>query len=144
MRGINKAIIVGTVGKDPDVRFTKGGNVIASFSLATNEKFKDKSGNAQERTEWHSVTVFNKLAEIVQQYVRKGMPLYIEGALRTEQWQDKEGNTRYTTKIIANELQMLAGKEQSNPAAQSAKRPTGAARSSQRHSQDEFEDDIPF
>jgi single-strand DNA-binding protein len=136
---------LGTVGKDPDVRFTQNGNVIASFSLATNEKFKDKSGNAQERTEWHSVTVFNKLAEIVQQYVRKGMPLYIEGALRTEQWQDKEGNTRYTTKIIANELQMLGSKEQGNPAAQSAKRPTEAARSSQRHSQDEFEDsDIPF
>lgn len=144
MRGINKAIILGTVGKDPDMRCTNSGSAIASFSLATNEKFKDKSGNMQERTEWHNVTAFGKLAEIVQQYVRKGMPLYIEGAIRTEQWQDKEGNTRYTTKIIANELQMLGGKEQGNPTAQSAKRPTEAPRGQQGHSQDEFEDDIPF
>jgi single-strand DNA-binding protein len=144
MRGINKAIILGTVGKDPDVRGTQSGSVIASFSLATNEKFKDKAGKPQERTEWHNITVFGRLAEIVQQYVRKGMPLYIEGALRTEQWQDKEGNTRYTTKIIANELQMLGSKEQGNPTTQSAKRPTEASRGSRQHSQDEFEDDVPF
>lgn len=109
MRGINKAIIVGTLGKDAEVRYTQSGAAITSISLATNEKWKDKNGDDQERTEWHRVTFFGKLAEIAGEYLKKGGQVYIEGKIRTEKYTDKEGIERYSTDIIADELQMLGG-----------------------------------
>ena len=112
-RGINKAIIVGTCGKDPEVRNLPSGSTVTSISVATNEQWKDKDGNKQERCEWHNITFFGKLAEIAGEYLRKGSQVYIEGSIRTESY-EKDGQARYTTKIIANELQMLGGKQQSN------------------------------
>ncbi len=110
-RGINKVILVGTLGKDPETRYTPTGVAITSYSVATNESWKDKqTGEKQERTEWHNITAFGKLAEICSEYLKKGSQVYIEGSLRTEKWQDKSGNDRYTTKIIASEMQMLGGK----------------------------------
>ena len=110
-RGINKVILVGNVGGDPEVRYMPNGNAVATISIATSESWKDKqSGDKQERTEWHRVVCFNRLGEIVGEYVKKGSKLYIEGSLRTRKWQDQQGQDRYTTEIIASELQMLDSK----------------------------------
>ncbi len=108
-RGINKVILVGTLGKDPDVRYSQTGSTITSVSLATNEKWKDKNGETQERTEWHRVKFFGKLAEIAGEYLKKGGQVYVEGSLRTEKYTDKQGVEKYSTDIIANEMQMLGG-----------------------------------
>ena len=109
-RGVNKVILVGNVGSTPDQRAFSGGNV-TSFSLATSESWKDKNtGAKQERTEWHKVSCFGRLADIAGEYLRQGSKVYIEGKIRTEKWQDKTGADRYTTKIIANELVMLGDK----------------------------------
>ena len=110
-RGINKVILVGTCGKDPETRYMPSGGAVTSISVATNEEWKDKkTGEKQERTEWHNITFFNRLGEIAGEYLKKGQQVYIEGKLQTEKWQDKSGNDRYTTKIIANEMQMLGGR----------------------------------
>jgi len=109
--GINKVILVGRLGNDPEVRYTQSGSAIASISVATYEAWKDKqTGDQQERTEWHRVSLFNRLGEIAGEYLRKGSQVYIEGKLQTRKWQDKEGNDRYTTEIVANVMQMLGGK----------------------------------
>jgi len=108
---LNKVMLIGHVGKDPEIRSTQGGNTVASFSIATTEKWKDKSGDKMEKTEWHNVTVFAKLADIVSQYVKKGSKLYIEGKLQTDKYTDKEGIKRYATKVIANSMVMLDGKK---------------------------------
>ena len=111
MAGINKAIILGNVGMDPEMRYTQGGLSVASVRLATSETWKDKTtGEQQERTEWHSVSFFGKLAEIVGEYVHKGDKLYVEGRIETQKWQGQDGQDRYTTKIIAKEMQMLSPK----------------------------------
>ena len=121
MRGVNKAIIIGSVGKDPEVRATASGDCIVNLSVATSESWKDKQGNKQESTEWHRVSAFGKLAEIIRDYVVKGSKVYIEGKIKTRKWQDKEGKDQYTTEIVANELQMLDSKgEKSAPAQQQA------------------------
>ena len=110
-RGINKVILVGNLGNDPDVKATQGGTTITTISVATSEQWKDKqTGQAQERTEWHRVKFFGRLAEIAGDYLRKGSQVYIEGSLRTDKYTDKNGVERYTTDIIANEMQMLGGK----------------------------------
>ena len=110
-RGVNKAILIGNLGNDPEVRYTPNGNAVASISLATSETWRDKqSGELQDRTEWHRVVFFNRLAEIVGEYLRKGSKIYVEGLLRTRKWQDKNGIDRYTTEIIANEMHMLDSK----------------------------------
>lgn len=110
-RGINKAIIVGTLGRDPDVKHTAGGGCIVSVSVATNEAWKDRStGEQQERTEWHRIVIFGKLAEIAAQYLKKGGQVYFEGRLQTRKWQGQDGQDRYTTEIVANEMQMLGSK----------------------------------
>ena len=110
-RGINKVILIGNLGGDPEVRFMPAGGAVANVTIATSETWKDKqSGQAQERTEWHRVVFFNRLAEIVGEYLKKGAKIYIEGSLRTRKWQDKAGQDRYTTEIVASELQMLDGK----------------------------------
>lgn len=107
-RGVNKVILLGNVGADPDVRFLPSGNPVCNLRIATSETWNDKqTGERKENTEWHSVVVFNKLAEIVQQYVHKGSRLYVEGKLRTRKWQDQSGNDRYSTEIVANDIQML-------------------------------------
>jgi single-strand DNA-binding protein len=110
-RGVNKAIIVGTLGQDPEVRYTASGSAVANISVATNETWRDKStGEAQERTEWHRIVMFGKLAEIAQQYLKKGSQAYFEGRIQTRKWQDQSGNDRYSTEIVANEMQMLGGR----------------------------------
>lgn len=110
-RGINKVILVGNLGNDPDVKATQGGTTITTISVATSEQWKDKqTGQAQERTEWHRVKFFGRLAEIAGDYLRKGSQVYIEGSLRTDKYTDKSGVERYTTDIIANEMQMLGGR----------------------------------
>lgn len=112
-KGINKVIIVGNVGQDPEVRFTPGGDAVANLSLATNEQWLDKnSGQRQQRTEWHRIVLWRKTAEIAQQYVRKGMTLYVEGKLQTRKWQDQNGIDRYSTEIVARDMQMLGGSGQ--------------------------------
>jgi single-strand DNA-binding protein len=107
-RGVNKVILVGNLGNDPEIRYTQGGAAITNISVATSEAWKDKqTGQPQERTEWHRVVFFNRLAEIAGEYLRKGSKVYVEGSLRTQKWQDKEGQDRYTTEIVGNEMQML-------------------------------------
>lgn len=109
-RGINKVILVGNLGNDPEVRYGQSGTAITTISVATSESWKDKDGNPQERTEWHRVKFFGRLAEIAGEYLKKGRQVYIEGSLRTEKYQDKQtGQDRYSTDIIANEMQMLGG-----------------------------------
>ena len=113
MKGINKAIILGTLGQDPEIRYTANGAAIANLSVATNEKWKDKNtGQTQERTEWHKVVIFGKLAEICEQYLKKGASVYLEGKIQTKKWQDKSGNDRYSTEIVAHEMQMLGGRQE--------------------------------
>jgi len=110
-RGVNKAIIVGTLGQDPEMRYTANGSAVANISVATNETWKDKAtGEAQERTEWHRIVMFGKLAEIASQYLKKGSQAYFEGRIQTRKWQDNSGNDRYSTEIVANEMQMLGGR----------------------------------
>jgi single-strand DNA-binding protein len=110
-KGINKVILVGNLGQDPEVRYTQSGSAIANISIATTDSWTDKaSGQRQDRTEWHRVVFFNRLAEIVGEYLRKGSQVYVEGALRTRKWQDQAGVEKYTTEIVASEMQMLGGR----------------------------------
>ncbi len=127
-RGVNKVILVGRLGNEPDVRYTAAGAAIANVSLATSEAWQDKqTGERQERTEWHRVVFFNRLAEIVKQYLHKGSLIYIEGSLRTNKWQDKNtGQDRYTTEIIAREMEMLGGRSDSSDAGHGAPAGGGA------------------
>ncbi len=108
-RGINKVILVGNLGNDPEVRYTPGGAAVTTISIATTENWKDKEGNRQEKTEWHRVVFFGRLAEIAGEYLKKGRQVYVEGKLRTNKWKDQSGADRYTTEILANEMQMLGG-----------------------------------
>ena len=155
MKSVNKVILIGNLGKDPEVKYTPQGTPVAKITLATNERFKGKDGQWQERTEWHNVALFGRLGEIAAEYLRKGSQVYIEGRLRTRKWQDKEGRDRYTTEIVANEMQMLGGRggergggagggvggaSDSGPRAEHAEAAAGGA-GAQR---DEFDDDIPF
>ncbi|MDM7482772.1 MAG: single-stranded DNA-binding protein [Halomonas sp.] len=110
-RGINKVILIGNLGQDPEVRFTPSGTAVANLNLATSDTWMDRqSGQRQERTEWHRVVLFNKTAEIAQQYLKKGSKVYIEGRLQTRKWQDQNGQERYSTEIVANDMQMLDGR----------------------------------
>ncbi len=111
-KGINKVILIGNLGADPEIRYMPNGSAVANISVATNDSWKDKqTGELQERTEWHKVSLFDKLAQIVGEYLKKGSKVYIEGSIRTRKWQDQSGNDRYTTEIIANSMQMLDSKE---------------------------------
>lgn len=160
MASVNKVILVGNLGKDPEVRLTPGGDSIANITLATTESWKDKSGVKQEKTEWHRVSFFGRQAEVVGEYLRKGSQIYVEGRIQTRKWQDKEGQDRYTTEIVADRMQMLGGKssgggfevveeqQQSAPARSSAPARPAPAPSNPAPSQgrnfDNFDDDIPF
>ena len=150
-RGVNKVILIGHLGADPETKSMPSGMSVANLSLATSESYKDKQTNEwQERTEWHRVAMFGRLAEIAGEYLRKGSQVYIEGRLRTRKWQDKQGNDRYSTEIVANEMQMLGGRggaaggagasAEARPARSAAPEP--AASGGERDT--EFDDDIPF
>ena len=146
-RGINKVIIVGNLGADPEVRYMPSGGAVTKVTIATSESWKDKqTGEQQDRTEWHRVVFFNRLAEIAGEYLRKGSKVYVEGSLRTRKWQDQAGVERYTTEIVAAEMQMLDGKGGSDaPRAPSQSRSQAPAHAEAPApmSQD-FDDDIPF
>ena len=115
-RGINRVFLIGNLGQDPETRYMPSGGAVTNLRIATNESWKDKdTGEKKEKTEWHSVVMFKRLAEIAAEYLRKGASVYIEGKLQTRKWQDKDGNDRYTTEIVANEMQMLGGKGESRP-----------------------------
>ncbi len=151
MRGVNKVILVGHLGQDPDVRAMPSGSSVANLSLATNEQWRDKNtGEQQERTEWHRVALFGRLAEIASEYLRKGAQVYIEGSLRTRKWQDRDGHDRYSTEIVANDMQMLGGRggtSQTGPSRPLAGRsPAPPAESPEPASRADmpFDDDIPF
>lgn len=111
MASVNKVILVGNLGRDPETRYTPNGDAITSFSIATTETWKDKGGQRQEKTEWHNITAYRRLAEIAGEYLKKGSSVYIEGRLQTRKWQDKQGNDRYTTEIIVDQLQMLGQRD---------------------------------
>ncbi len=136
---VNKATLIGRVGKDPDIRYTTGGDAVASFSLATSESWKDKAGEKQEKTEWHNITAWRKLAEIIGEYVKKGDLLYIEGKITTEKYTDKEGIEKYSTKIVAHEMKMLGGKRDREEQQTSTSAPAAKAGAF-----DNFDDSIPF
>ena len=142
-RGINKVIIVGNLGADPETRYMPSGSAVTNLSVATSEQWKDKqSGEQKERTEWHKVAMFNRLAEIAAEYLRKGSQVYIEGKLRTRKWQDRDGNDRWTTEIIADEMQMLGGRGGGGSAPMSSD--SGPSGGPPQSPPDDFEDDIPF
>lgn len=132
-KGVNKAILVGNLGNDPEIRYSQSGSAIATISVATSERWKDKNGEAQERTEWHRVKAFGKLAEIIGEYCKKGQTVYVEGSIRTEKYTDKSGVEKYATDIIANELQMIGGK----PGGENRSAPQARSR------QEESDDDRP-
>ncbi len=171
-RGINKVILVGNLGQDPEVKYMPSGNAVTNITLATSDTWKDKqTGQPQERTEWHRVVFFNRLAEIAGEYLRKGSKVYVEGSLRTRKWQDQSGQDRYTTEIVASEMQMLDSRGGDNmggqggyagnqdpmgygqPPAQQARPSTPQSRPQNQPAQqqpqpaagfDDFDDDIPF
>ncbi len=168
-RGINKVILVGNLGNDPETRYMPNGNAVTNITIATSDSWKDKqSGEQQERTEWHRVVFFNRLAEIAGEYLRKGSQVYVEGRLQTKKWQDNNGNDRYTTEIVASEMQMLGGRaggggnmggdqqyggdsmggggEQRAPTSKPAQQQNQPQQSQPQKSggMDDFDDDIPF
>jgi single-strand DNA-binding protein len=158
-RGINKVILVGNLGADPDTRYMPSGKAVTNIRVATSESWKDKqTGDMQERTEWHSIVMYDKLGEIAAEYLRKGSQVYIEGKIRTRKWQDKEGKDRYTTEIIADQMQMLGGRGGGGGASSEPREPRGQSRQpaaddrsdrSTAHADEgggggEFDDDIPF
>lgn len=143
-RGINKVILVGNLGQDPETRYMPSGSAVTNFTVATNESWKDKqTGEQKDRTEWHRVAMFNRLAEIAAEYLRKGSQVYIEGKLRTRKWQDRDGNDRYTTEIIADEMQMLGGRG-GGSAPMSQDPGPGPGGPPPQAGPDDFDDDIPF
>ncbi|MBL4567398.1 MAG: single-stranded DNA-binding protein [Porticoccus sp.] len=165
-RGINKVILVGNLGKDPEAKFMPNGNAVTNITVATSESWKDKqTGQQQERTEWHRVVFFNRLAEIASEYLKKGSKVYVEGSLRTRKWQGQDGQDRYTTEIVASEMQMLDSRggstgydnsapmqQQSAPQAQSSQQSPPSQQPNQQQAApansdsgfDSFDDDIPF
>ena len=151
-RGVNKVILVGNCGRDPETRYSPSGSGVTKVSIATSESWKDKqTGEQKDRTEWHNVVFFGRLAEIAGEYLRKGSQVYIEGSLRTNKWQDKNGQDRYTTEIVASEMQMLGSRSGGSanydnsasaaPAPKPASEPVAAGTSGPA---DDFDDDIPF
>jgi single-strand DNA-binding protein len=164
-RGINKVIIVGNLGGDPETRYMPSGSAVTNITVATNESWKDKqTGEQKDRTEWHKVAMFDRLAEIAAEYLRKGSQVYIEGKLRTRKWQGKDGQDRYTTEIIANEMQMLGGRGgagggggsfggggggqqgggQQGGGQQGSDQQGGGGSAPPQPGPDDFDDDIPF
>ena len=146
-RGINKAILVGNLGKDPETRYTPSGSAVTNITVATSESWKDKqTGEQQERTEWHRVVFFNRLAEVAGEYLKKGSQVYIEGKIQTRKWQDNNGNDRWSTEIVGNEMQMLGSRSDNAGGGRPAAPPANQQNQNQNAPPpaDDFEDDIPF
>ncbi len=142
MSGVNKVLLIGRLGRDPEVRYTPDGTAIANFSIATSEEWKDKNtGEKQERTEWHRIVAFRRLGEICGEYLSKGRQIYIEGSLQTREWEDQEGNKRWTTEIKTRTMQMLGSRDDT---AQSFSRERPGGTGGQPSAQGPAEDDIPF
>ena len=149
MASVNKVILIGNLGRDPETRYTTGGDAVTNIRLATTDTWKDKAGEKQEKTEWHSVVFFGRQAEIAGEYLKKGRQIYVEGRLQTRKWQDKEGQDRYTTEIVADRMQMLGSRQGAGDAgAREAKEPAaageGKAAKQPAGKFDDMEDDIPF
>ena len=143
-RGVNKVILVGNLGQKPEIRYTQTNTAVATLSIATSESWKDKdSGEQREKTEWHRVVFFGKLAEIAEQYLDKGSQLYVEGKLQTRKWQDKDGNDKYTTEILGNEMNMLGGRQSSADSGE-FDQSQPASQTSQSNDAQISEEDIPF
>ena len=137
MASVNKVILLGNLGRDPEVRYTAGGSPVANFTMATSERWTDPSGEKKEKTEWHRIVVWGKQAEIVGEYLKKGRPVYVEGSLQTREWNDREGNKRHTTEVRAQRIQLLGRPEAQHP-------PTGAGEEVAEPNPGFSEDDIPF
>ena len=156
MASVNKVIIIGNLGRDPETRYMPEGGAITNISVATTEKWKDKNGETQEKTEWHRVAFFGKLAEIAGEYLKKGSQVYVEGRLQTRKWQDKDGQDKYMTEIVANQMQMLGSRQGMGGGAaaerEAPEREAGASKGAAAKPAakagagkfDDFEDDIPF
>ena len=164
MASVNKVILIGNLGRDPEIKYMPSGDAVASFSIATTDTWKDKNGQKQERTEWHRISMFGKLAEIAGEYLKKGSSVYVEGRLQTRKWQDKDGVEKQTTEVVADRMQMLGGRSggggsfdmadedqsagytprQSAAPAQSRPAPAPASKPAGGSSFDDFDDDIPF
>jgi single-strand DNA-binding protein len=155
MASVNKVILIGNLGRDPETRYMPDGGAVTNVSIATTETWKDKNGEKQEKTEWHRVAFFGKLAEIAGEYLKKGSQVYVEGRLQTRKWQDKDGQDKYTTEIIADRMQMLGsrqgmgggdresgGGDREGGSRPAAAKPAGAKPAGSKF--DDFEDDIPF
>ena len=149
-RGVNKVILVGNLGQDPQTRAMPSGKTVVNLRIATTDQWRDKqTGEQREQTEWHNIVMYDRLAEIAAEYLRKGSQVYVEGRLRTRKWQDKEGRDRYTTEIIANEMQMLGSRAGGGAGTESRAEPRAAAPAERgggapAPTRDEFDDDIPF
>jgi single-strand DNA-binding protein len=146
---VNKAILVGRLGRDPETRYTGGGVAVTNFSIATDEQWKDRNGEKQKKTEWHKLVAWSKLAEIIQQYCKKGQMVYVEGRLQTREWQDKEGVKRYSTEIVADTLRMLGGGrgadgDSGDRHETSAGRTASTSNTSQASGPEISDEDIPF
>jgi single-strand DNA-binding protein len=152
MASVNKVILIGNLGADPETRYLPSGDAVANIRIATTEVWKDKGGEKQEHTEWHRIAFFGKLAEIAGEYLKKGSPVYIEGRIRTRKWQDKEGQDRYSTEIVADRMQLLGSRGGGSEAVArepkpAAAEPSGAAKPAPKQSGasfDDMDDDIPF
>ncbi len=156
MASLNKVTLIGNLGKDPETRYMPNGEAVTNITIATTETWKDKAGEKQEKTEWHRITFYRRLAEIAGEYLKKGSQIYVEGRLETRKWQDKEGKDRYTTEVIASEMKMLGSRpgmgggdasERDGPPSQGSSKPSGGSSSPAKGSAakfDDFEDDIPF
>ncbi|MFW8589858.1 single-stranded DNA-binding protein [Glaciecola sp. 2405UD65-10] len=150
-RGVNKVILVGNLGNDPEVRYLPNGDAVANLSIATSESWKDQQGQPQQRTEWHRITMYRRLAEIAGECLKKGSQVYLDGKLQTRKWTDQQGNDRYTTEIIANNMQMLGGGNPERPPAQNNNKhlksdgtPKTPAEMQSNEPNIDFDDDIPF
>ena len=155
MASVNKVILIGNIGKDPEVRYMPSGDAMVNLTLATTDNWKDKNGEKQERTEWHRVAIFGKLAEIAGEYLKKGSQVYFEGSLKTRKWTNKEGHDQYTTEIVADKMQMLGGRSgsasmdssgstESKPAKPSAPAQNANSSKATGNNFDDMDDDIPF
>ena len=144
MAGVNKVILVGNLGKDPEVRHLESGVAVANFPIATSETYKDKSGTRQEQTEWHNIVLWRGLAEIAEKYLKKGNQIYVEGKLRSRSWEDKEGNTRYITEVVGDNLTMLGSKSDNSPSHEDNSKSDKTAAPEMSEKDDDDSDDLPF
>ena len=150
MASVNKVILIGNLGADPETRYLPSGDAVTNIRIATTENWKDKSGDKQEHTEWHRISFFGRLAEIAGEYLKKGSPVYVEGRIRTRKWQDKEGQDRYSTEIVADRMQLLGGRGSGGGDGGGAREPAAASGGGKAPAKkgggsfDDMDDDIPF